>query len=58
MTSPESSHMKNVTTELRFSLVTHTIWSLRQFEALLQFWTRDGQIEMQVFGHVFRPHDG
>jgi hypothetical protein len=55
--------MKKVTNELSFLLVTRTthfgirFWSLRQFQALLQFWTRDGQIKKQVFGQVFRPQN-
>jgi hypothetical protein len=62
MTSPETLYTKNIANELRFLLVTHTtrhtVWSLRHFEVLLQFWTGYGQIGLPVFGWVFGPQDG
>jgi hypothetical protein len=60
MTSPEYSHTKNVSNELSFPLVTHTTHFGIRFGRCgnLKPCFSSGQIEIQVFGQVFRPQDG
>jgi hypothetical protein len=37
-------YMKNITNELSFRLITHTVWSLQCSENLFQLWTGYRQI--------------
>jgi hypothetical protein len=60
MTFLETLHMKNVTNELNFPLVTHTTHFDKRFGryGILKSCFSSGQIGLSVVGQVFRPQDG